>query len=60
MITNHASFYKKNTKIHMLTTSPCNLQNLRIDLKIFYQIVLFITMKSNEIKQTCVMKSINL
>ena len=54
MITNHASFYKKkkkNTKIHMLTTSPYNLQNYHVDIKIFYQIVLFITMKPNEINK---------
>ena len=51
MITNHASFLQKTAKIHMLTTSPCNLQNYCIDLKMFYQIVLFITMKSNEMNK---------
>ena len=51
MMTNHASF---TTKIHQDThgrkfTTQCT--ELHMDLEIFYQIILFITMKTNGVKK---------
>ena len=51
MITNHASFTTKkhqDTHGHNFTTQ---FTELRMDLEIFYQIILFITMKPNGVKK---------